>query len=55
MELPYEDIIRSVGNTMLEANEMGAGICLKGSLKDGVFLHLEVVKVKNGKVLNARI
>ena len=54
-ELPYEDIIRSVGTSMLEANEGSAGICLKGGLKDGVFLHLEVVRVKNGKIVNANV
>ena len=50
-----EDDLRKLGLSMLKNGDVGFGVFLKGDLKAGVMLTVEVVRIQNGKVLNANV
>ena len=50
-----EDDLRKLGLSMIENRDSGFGVFLRGSHKDGNVLMVQVVKVKDGKVLNANV
>ena len=55
LERDTENELRQIGREMLEAGDSDYGVCIKGNLQEGIFLHVQVVKVKDGKVLNANV
>lgn len=44
-----DDCLKAFGAKMIEEREKGIGVPLKGDLKEGVWLQISVVKVKNGR------